>query len=213
MSSNSSAAPAAAQHEQLHHADAMTVKIGMWLFLFTEMFLFGTMFLVYAVYLHEYHWDFRNASHHLEKLLGATNTAILLTSSLTMALAIAGLERRRKPFTMRMLSITIILAMVFLSIKAFEWYIKISHGIYPSSEGMKLLPVGEQTFLGMYFVMTGLHGLHVFMGIIAITTTAILVRRNYIRTERMAILHNVGLYWHLVDLVWIFLFPLFYLLG
>jgi len=195
------------------HYDPAAGKIGMWLFLFTEVLLFGTLFIAFAVYLQKYRFDFREASGHLDKLIGATNTGILLTSSLTMALAIAVLERSRKRLSLMLSAITILCAVAFLVIKSFEWRAKFEHDIYPKSATMLQKPVGEQMFYGLYFTMTGLHALHVIIGAVVIVFAMVLVRTGRTNAERITFLQNTGLYWHLVDLVWIFLFPLFYLIG
>ncbi|MGD2109279.1 MAG: cytochrome c oxidase subunit 3 [Phycisphaerae bacterium] len=185
----------------------------MWLFLFTEVLLFGTLFIAFAVYLHKFRFDFRDASGHLDKLIGAVNTMILLTSSLTMALAIATLERGKKALSLSLCTVTIGCALGFLIIKSFEWGAKFAHDIYPKSATMLESPVGEQVFYGLYFTMTGLHALHVIIGAVAIVFAMVLVKKERVRADRITFLHNTGLYWHLVDLVWIFLFPLFYLIG
>jgi cytochrome c oxidase subunit 3 len=200
------------QAAQVAPYDPTAGRIGMWLFLFTEVLLFGTLFIAYAVYLHKYRFDFREASAHLNRLLGAANTMILLTSSLTMALSIAALERGRKRLCLWLLATTMVCALGFLAIKSFEWGEKFSHDIYPKSATVLQRPMGEQIFYGLYFTMTGLHALHVVIGGAAVLLATLLVQMERIRPCRIAFLHNTGLYWHLVDLIWIFLFPLFYLI-
>jgi cytochrome c oxidase subunit 3 len=185
----------------------------MWLFLFTEVLLFGTLFIVYAVYLTTYRYEFRIVSEHLDKLIGAANTIVLLTSSLTMVLSIAALERERKNQSLGFMTATVLLSVVFLGFKAMEWGDKFAHDLYPKSETMLLKPFGEQVFYGLYFTMTGLHAVHVVIGAGAILLAMFLVWKGKTNKDRMAFLDNTGLYWHLVDVVWIFLFPLFYLIG
>jgi cytochrome c oxidase subunit 3 len=185
----------------------------MWLFLFTEVFLFGALFLAFAIYLYLYRVDFMDASHHLNKWLGATNTLILLTSSLTMALGIAALERGAKRLSIAFQSVTVLAAFAFMAIKAREWGDKFAHDLYPNSATMLDKAYGEQVFYGFYFSMTGLHALHVIIGAAAVCTGIYYVAKEKIRPGRMVMLENIGLYWHLVDVVWIFLFPLFYLIG
>jgi cytochrome c oxidase subunit 3 len=187
-------------------------KIGMWLFLFTEIILFGTLFIAYAVYLHMHTYEFHLGSARLDKLVGATNTVILLTSSLTLALSIAALRRARKAMCLILLAATVVLALTFLTIKGFEWRDKFHHRIYPNSPIYAEWPKGEVAFFGLYYLMTGLHALHVIAGILVMSIAAGLVWKNKIRTDRLAFLENTGLYWHLVDMIWIYLFPLFYLL-
>lgn len=198
---------------QAEHYDPVASKIGMWLFLFTEVLLFGVLFIAYAVYLNMYRWDFLEASGHLDRPIGAANTVILLTSSLTMAMAIAALLRSNKKLSLVLMGATLLCAAAFLGIKSVEWGNKFTHDIYPQSATMLLKPQGEQVFYGLYFVMTGLHALHVIIGGGLIVATMCLVQAERIRPQRIAFLENVGLFWHLVDLVWIFLFPLFYLIG
>jgi len=198
-------------HEE--HYDPVAGKIGMWLFLFTEVLLFGALFIVFAVYLFEFTWQFRQGSSELNIPMGATNTLILLTSSLTMALSIALLERGRKALATKMLNATLAFAGAFLVIKAFEWGAKFEHHIYPGSEHLLEKTKGEIVFFGLYFVMTGLHALHVIIGMGVILFAKRKMARGEINPERVLFLENTGLYWHLVDLVWIYLFPLFYLIG
>jgi cytochrome c oxidase subunit 3 len=213
MSSHGAATTHDAEVAQTAHYDPEAGKIGMWLFLFTEVLLFGTLFISFAVYLQKYRFDFQQTSDELSRLIGAANTLILLTSSLTMALAIAAMERGKKALSQALLAGTIAFGLVFLVIKSFEWGGKFAHDLYPQSATMLAKPLGEQVFYGLYFTMTGLHALHVVIGAVAIGVAMVLVQRGRIRADRVTFLHNTGLYWHLVDLVWIFLFPLFYLIG
>lgn len=195
------------------HYNPMASKLGMWMFLFTEVLLFGTVFIGYAVYQHQYHRDFQSTSHELNKLLGAINTVVLLTSSMTMALAIAALERGRKRRSIALMAATVLCALTFMIVKAFEWRHKFEHDIYPTSAIMRARAAGEQVFYGLYFTMTGLHALHVVIGTTVILVAMRLVAKERVRQDRIVFLENVGLYWHLVDVIWIFLFPLFYLIG
>jgi cytochrome c oxidase subunit 3 len=211
--SSGSAENTAMTHEEHDHYDPEGAKIGMWLFLFTELLLFGALFIIFSVYLHKYHFDFKEASHHLNKLLGMTNTSILLTSSLTMVLSIAALERNKKGMSLAMMGLTLLGALVFLVIKYFEWGAKFAHDLYPKSETMLQMPKGEQLYFGLYFSMTGLHGLHIVIGASIILWAFARVWKGSVNKDRIVFLENVGLYWHLVDVIWIFLFPLFYLIG
>ncbi len=199
-----------ATHE---HYDPVASKMGMWLFLFTEALLFGIMFLCYAVYLTQYTADFRLASQKLVVPIGAVNTLILLTSSLSMALSIAALQRNRKSLCMALLSFTVLCALAFLVIKGFEWSDKFHHGIYPGSPIYENWPHGQIVFFGLYYLMTGIHALHIIIGIIIIAWAMCRVRSDKTNPQRIAFLDNAGLYWHLVDLIWIYLFPLFYLIS
>lgn len=200
-----------AAHEA--HYDLMGNKIGMWVFLFTEGLLFGVLFLAFFVYLHEYRFDFLTSSNHLNKLIGGGNTLILLTSSLTMALSIAAMERENRALSIQMMGVTLLFALSFLAVKGFEWGDKFAHGIYPRSPEMLQRSEGEQLFYGLYFTMTGLHAVHVIIGSILILFAMRFVSRGKVTKHRISFLENTGLYWHLVDMVWIYLFPMFYLIG
>jgi cytochrome c oxidase subunit 3 len=199
-------------NEEHGHRDDVGSKMGMWLFLFTELLLFGGMFLVYAGYRFQYSDQFRVAALELNTSLGTLNTIILLTSSLTVALAITAIQKRNKFFAIINLVMTLMFAMMFMVIKYFEWGAKFDHGIYPGSEELLNKQNGEVLFFGLYYVMTGLHGLHIIIGMALLFWVLILVVRNKITHDNFVKLENSGLYWHLVDLIWIFLFPLFYLI-
>lgn len=185
--------------------------MGMWFFLFTEILFFGGMFLLYAIYRYKYTRDFHTGAAGESLLWGTINTVILLTSSYTIALAIAAIKRGERHRSSRLQFATILMGIAFLAIKAGEWHAKIVLGLYPDSAALLKLGRGEILFFGLYYVMTGLHGLHVLIGCVAIafmlrfTLTETINRDNYARLE------NTGLYWHFVDIVWIYLYPLFYL--
>ncbi|MEK6544341.1 MAG: cytochrome c oxidase subunit 3 family protein [Elusimicrobiota bacterium] len=193
------------------HTDNEGGKIGMWLFLFTEMMLFGGLFITYSALRSLYPADFQEAGSHLNPVFGIANTFVLLTSSLSMALCITALQKRDHKKSRLFLAITILLGCVFLANKYIEWIHEIHMGIYPSGPGLAGKPFGEILFYGLYFSMTGLHGLHVIIGIILLSVMLILLERRAIDHEHHLILENSGLYWHLIDVVWIFLMPLFYL--
>lgn len=201
----------AADHAE--HYDPLGAKVGMWLFLFTEVLLFGALFIAFAVYLRQYRIPFMQASRELDRYLGLLNTTVLLTSSLSMAFSVAAMTRGQTRRALGALAVTLLLGAVFLLVKAREWGFKFSHEIYPQSEAMLERPVGEQVFYGLYFAMTGLHALHVIIGMAIIVSAAVLILLGRIRPDRHIYLENTGLYWHLVDIIWIFLFPLFYLIG
>ena len=195
------------------HYDAEGSKIGMWLFIFTELLLFGGLFIVYSVYRFMNQEAFHLAAEELNTSIGAINTVILLISSMTIAMSTSAIQKGHKGTTILLLEITFILGLVFLINKYFEWGIKFDHGIFPGSEQMlENLSQGEILFFGLYFVMTGLHALHIIIGLILIGVTLAKVSKGTVHAERSALLENSGLYWHLVDLIWIFLFPLFYLI-
>ncbi len=249
------------------HHDYTGAKIGMWLFLFTELLLFGGMFLLYSVYRYKHAHDFHIAAYELNQMMGAINTIILLTSSLTMALSITALQKSNRKLSNIFLIVTILLGILFLINKYFEWSAKIEHGIYPSSPLLaRSFSEGENLFFGLYYTMTGLHGLHVIVGVSIMAVMLYLINKqptsqfiiepaevDELRGARLIIednkgkkhwdgatigdavrrisisfkqyhtaetfdpsnltkLENAGLYWHLVDIIWIFLFPLFYLI-
>lgn len=198
--------------EQQVHRDDVGARMGMWLFLFTEILLFGGMFLIYAVYRYKYPDQFHLAGLELNTGIGTLNTIILLTSSLTMALSIAAIQKKNKALSIIMLSSTLLFAILFMINKFFEWSTKISHGIYPGSKELLEKQNGEILFFGLYYVMTGLHAFHIIIGVIILAFMLVFLIKNKITSDNYVKLENSGLYWHLVDLIWIFLFPLFYLI-
>ncbi len=193
------------------HQDPIGAKTGMWLFLFTELLLFGGLFIIYAVYRGQYAHEFTEAAGHLNVWMGVTNTVVLLTSSLTMVLGVSSLQRNNLGLAQLYLSGTILLAFTFLLIKFFEWGAKRAHGIFPGTEHLHSMPHGEGIFFNLYFMMTGLHGIHVIIGIAVMIVLYNRLQNGTLTRENQGQLEYTGLYWHLVDLVWIFLLPLFYL--
>lgn len=194
------------------HRDDVGSRMGMWLFLFTELLLFGGMFFLYSVYRYQFPDQFHLAAKELNTIIGTFNTAILLTSSLTMALSIAAIQRNKKTLSIFFQLITIVLALGFMVNKYFEWSAKFHHGIYPGGEELLAKDSGEILFFGLYYVMTGLHGLHVVIGAVLILFMTRFTIKGIIRSDNYVKLESAGLYWHLVDIIWIFLFPLFYLI-
>jgi len=200
-------------HAEHIHYDAEASKIGMWLFIFTELLLFGGLFIVYSIYRFMNQEAFHLAGEELNTTIGAINTVLLLISSMTIAMSTSTLQFKKKGATLGLLAVTIILGVVFLVNKYFEWGTKFSHGIWPGSEHMlSQFSQGEILFFGLYFVMTGLHALHIIIGLIIILFAVFRIQKGTVNENRAALLENAGLYWHLVDLIWIFLFPLFYLI-
>ena len=195
------------------HYDPEAGKLGMWLFIFTELLLFGGLFIVYSVYRYLNPEAFQLAGEELDTFIGAFNTVILLVSSMTIAMSTSALQQKNKKLTIFLIIITLILALVFLVNKYFEWGLKFEHGIFPGSEHLKTdFGQGEILFFGLYFVMTGLHALHIIAGMIIMIVALYKVQKETTSASRPLLLENAGLYWHLVDLIWIFLFPLFYLI-
>ena len=193
-------------------SDEAGKRVGMWFFLFTELLFFGGMFLLYSIYRYKFAADFHRAAADENLVLGSVNTAILLTSSLAMALAVAAVRRGQIRRSITFQWTTIGLGVLFLAIKGVEWAAKIGRGIYPNGPILLGLKNGEIIFFGLYFTMTGLHALHVLIGITVIAFMVRYTQRGVIGPERYSLLENTGLYWHFVDIVWIYLFPLFYLI-
>lgn len=191
--------------------DTSGIKFGMWLFLYSEIMLFAGLFVLYAAYFRKYQADFSHAGKELDLFFGSANTLILLTSSFTVAASITAIRRNRMKQSRSFLFATIFLGGFFLVNKYFEWGHKFEHGIYPNSERMVAGPPGENIFFGLYYVITGLHGIHIIFGLSLLSASVYLLHRRKIRTDDYIFLENSGLYWHLVDLIWIFIFPLFYL--
>ena len=206
-------------HEVDHHfANAGhefdSAKLGMWVFLVTEVLFFGALFVAYAFLRWAYPEMFVEAHHLLDWRMGALNTLILITSSFTMVMAVRSAQVNQRGKTSAYLFATMVCAFGFMVVKFFEYAAKIHHGYLPA-KFFTAHAVSEHLhlFFGIYFMMTGLHGVHVLVGIGLILW---LLRRNakgHFYSEFYTPLEMVGLYWHFVDLVWIFLFPLFYLVG
>jgi len=185
--------------------------MGMWLFIFTELFLFGGLFLVYAIFRAKYTEDFHEAALELNTFIGTVNTVVLLVSSMTVAMSITAIQKGEKGRAIRLLLATIFLALIFMVNKYFEWGHKFEYHIYPGSPVLVNMPKGELLFFGLYFMMTGLHALHVLVGMVLLAVTIRQISKNKVRSDHYSLHENSGLYWHLVDFIWIFLFPLLYL--
>jgi cytochrome c oxidase subunit 3 len=187
-------------------------KIGMWMFLFTELLFFGGMFLLYSVFRYKFAVDFHTAAKDENVVLGSLNTFILLTSSFSIALAISAIRKGKSRLSCFLQLATIGMGITCLVINYLEWGTKIERGLYPNSPVLLKKSQGEIIFFGLYYVMTGIHGLHVLIGTIVITFMLIFTARKKITRQDPIKLENTGLYWHFVDIVWIYLFPLFYLI-
>lgn len=197
----------------IQHRDDDASRIGMWLFIFTELFLFAGLFLVFAVYRVKYYEGFHLAAQELNVTVGTINSIILLLSGMTMGIAFLAIQKAKNKLSLAMLSITFLLGIIFLVNKYFEWSAKFEHGLYPGSPELISLSNGDVMFFGLYFFMTGLHALHLIAGLILIVIVFGAVIRGRVHSTKYALLENCSLYWHLVDLVWLFLFPLFYLIN
>jgi len=205
--------------EQQHEAD----MLGIWVFLVTEIMFFGGMFAAYAIYRSLYFAAFDGGSHILDIHLGATNTIVLLGSSLTMALSVRSAQTGNRRATIMFLVATMILGGIFLGIKAYEYDQKFVEHVVPAldwgPEGetlARLVPGGVQhaeIYFIFYFAMTGLHAIHMIIGMGLLLWLVFKARKNSFTPQYFAPVEVVGLYWHFVDIVWIFLFPLLYLIG
>jgi len=193
------------------YKDREGARLGMWLFLATEFFLFVGPLLLYYAYRLRYAPAFVHGSAELERTLGTVNTMVLLTSSLTMALAIAVVKKGARSAGALLIGATMALGLIFLSIKYVEWSAKIGHSIYPGSPLLASMEPGAAIYFGLYYFMTGVHGLHVLGGIALLGVMLARVLSGGIGEDESTALENTGLYWHFVDIIWIYLFPLFYL--
>jgi cytochrome c oxidase subunit III len=203
-----------------HHFDDLEQQhaaswIGMWVFLATEVMFFGGMFAGYTVYRYWYVQAFASGSNHLDVFLGAINTVVLIGSSFTMALAVYNAEMSRTKPLIRFLLLTIVLGLVFLGIKFFEYHTKFEEHLVPGSSFRfeASLAHPAEIFFSFYFAMTGMHAVHMIIGIGLLTALAFRARRGRFSALYHTPVELTGLYWHFVDIVWIFLFPLLYLLG
>jgi cytochrome c oxidase subunit III len=193
--------------------DAST--LGMWIFLATEVMFFGVLFMGYTAYRVVYYESFAEGSHHLKLLLGSINTAVLLSSSLTMALAIHAAQLGRRKALVGFLLVTMLLGAVFLGIKALEYYYEYEEHLVP---GLNFAfsgpnPGHVEIFFILYFFMTGLHAFHLTVGIGLVAVMAFLAWRGRYTSEYHTPVELTGLYWHFVDVIWVFLFPLLYLID
>jgi len=189
-----------------HHDPAVafeSAKLGVWTFLATEVLLFGALFTAYTIFRMKYPELFRVEHAKLDRVLGAVNTVVLITSSFTVVLGVDAIRRGKTRLLEAYFGATILLAAVFLCVKYVEYAAKFHHGLYP----------GTNLFFSLYFMMTGLHGAHVLLGMAVLTYVLVLSRRGRLSENYYTPVEMSGLYWHFVDLVWIYLFPLLYLVG
>ena len=189
-------------------------RLGMWLFLATELLLFGGLFTAYSVYRFLYPATFQQASEHLSVAAGTINTVVLITSSLSVALAHHLAHHRRGKAAGVALLVTLAFAVVFLCIKAWEWTHDFHEGLLPGRyyTNQELTAVGAPMFFTLYFILTGLHGLHVVIGMTVLAILTVGCFRGRYSTGYVTPVELGGMYWHLVDLIWIFLYPLLYLI-
>jgi cytochrome c oxidase subunit 3 len=193
-------------------------KLGFWLFMLTEVMMFGAMFLVLAYYNTLHPQDFINASASLNRWLGGFNTVVLLVSALTMGLGLLKMRSGDVKGAKLMIYATIILAVLFLGVKAVEWTAEYNHGVFlglPALEGglPESKPFGEIMFFGMYFTMTGLHGFHIIIGIGLMIWLLKKINAGTVTPEHHIFHWNIALYWDIVHLIWVFVFPYYYMIG
>ena len=208
-----------------HHFDDLEQQyqasnMGMWAFIAQEILFFGGLFGGYTVYRNLYTRAFVEGSHHLNIYWGCFNTVVLIASSLTVALAVRGAQLGKRKATFNWIIATMILGSVFLGVKVIEYKAKYDHHLIPSASFVyeDALPAGVtqghmKIFFSFYFVMTGMHALHMIIGIGIMVYLLARARKGVFTTEYFAPIENFGLYWHFVDIIWIFLFPLLYLIG
>jgi cytochrome c oxidase subunit 3 len=202
-----------------HHFDTQdqqdgAVRLGMWLFLGTEVLLFAGLFLGYTVYRHFYHEAFHEGSRSLDVVWGASNTVILISSSLTVALAYNAIKQGKEKLAAGLIAFTILCALAFLAIKAIEYKAKFDHGSLPGKwyHNEHITAPGANLYFTVYFLATGLHAFHVIVGASVLAWVLMGITKGKYGPRNYVAVELGGLYWHLVDLVWIFLFPLLYLI-
>jgi cytochrome c oxidase subunit III len=207
-----------------HHFDDMEQQaeastLGMWTFLVTEVLFFGGLFMAYLVYRAADPVGFQEASHHLNVYWGAANTVVLIVSSLTMALAVRAAQTSASPKTqVGWILATMLLGAAFLGVKVVEYKDKFDHHLVPGPDFLWPAASGShpqtaEMFYSLYFCMTGLHALHMIIGLGLMTWLAVTAWKGAYNAEYFSPVEISGLYWHFVDIVWIFLFPLLYLIG
>ena len=210
------------EHHFAHHfRDANhefeTAKQGIWLFMVTEILMFGGLFVGYAIFHSKYPEMFAEGASHLDWRMGFINTMVLITSSLTMALGIYYCQKNQKNKAVISLALTILCGAIFMVIKYFEYKAKFEHGLLPGRflnvEHAHAIHQNLGMYFGFYFVMTGLHGIHVLCGMGVIAWVMVRAAKGEFSAHYYTPVEGVGIFWHIVDLVWIFLFPLLYLIG
>ncbi len=196
-----------------HQQEAAT--LGMWVFLVTEVMFFGGMFLAYILYRMWYYQGFAEASHHIDLFWGGLNTVVLICSSLTMALAVRSAQLNNRRGQIVNLILTIILGVVFLGVKGIEYAAKFRDNVIPGKhfEWHGTDATGAQLFYSLYFMLTGLHAIHMIVGIGIMLVILWMAWKGRFNSTYYTPVEISGLYWHFVDIVWIFLFPLLYLIG
>ncbi len=208
-SSSSVVAPYFSTIEQQREAN----MLGMWVFLATEVMFFGGLFVAYAAYHLAYPVAFAQASQELDLILAGINTVVLLCSSLTMALAVHSAQIDKKKALVTFLLLTIVLGLIFLGIKVVEYGEKFSHNLVPGPNFIFAGPPEGELFFSLYFATTGLHAIHMIIGIGVLIYFVTKALRNHFTSLTYDPVEMVGLYWHFVDIAWVFIFPLYYLID
>jgi cytochrome c oxidase subunit 3 len=195
------------------HQQREAAELCMWTFLATEILFFGGLFFAYATYRHAYPEGFAAGAAETDVLFGTINTLLLLTSSLTMALAVGAAEHNHRRAIIRYLATTLFFGLAFLGIKAVEYHDDFTRALVPGPNFTSDLPPSAELFFVLYWAMTGLHALHVIVGLGIITVIAWHARNGRYTASYFHPVEIAGLYWHFVDVVWIFLYPLLYLID
>jgi cytochrome c oxidase subunit 3 len=190
-------------------------NLGMWVFLITEIMFFGGLFTLFAVYVSAYPEAFAKGSGHLDLVLGTVNTAVLLGSSFTMAMAVRSAQMGRRNGQVAYLALTLTLGLAFLGIKAVEYGQKFGQHLVPGPSFSFASPLAKnvQLFFSFYFAMTGMHALHMIVGVGILAVLLVQAWRGKYTADHFTPVEVSGLYWHFVDIVWIFLFPILYLVA
>ncbi len=200
------------EHVELVHRDDYGAKLGMWLFLATELLLFSALFTAYIVFRNMYPAEFHKAHLELNPLLGLVNSIILFFGGLTAVLAITSARRNNLSLIPVFSGLTLLSGIAFLIVKAYEYSVKVSHGLFFGTEHFNALPMGERIFFSLYYVSTGIHATHVLIGVLIYIFITAMALRGAFNSENYIRLEIAGLYWALVDMIWIYLFPLLYLI-
>ena len=208
-------------HVAHHFKDAtqqyLSGKEGIWLFMLTEILMFGAIFVAYAIYHHAYPEMFAEGAKSLDWKMGFVNTLVLIFSSFTMAISISYIQRNEQKKAVIALATTVLCGAIFMVIKYFEYTHKFHLGLFPG-KFLDVAKVGAEhanlgLYFGFYYCMTGLHGIHVLLGMGLIIWCLIRTMRGDFHGQYWIVVEGVGIFWHIVDLIWIFLFPLLYLVG
>jgi cytochrome c oxidase subunit 3 len=218
--STGSSIKAVGEHHFAHHFKSAeheysTSKQGIWMFMVTEILMFGAIFVAYGIFHAIYPEMFAEGASHLDWKMGFINTLVLITSSYTMAMSIHHVQKNQLEQAATKLIITLLCALIFLVIKYFEYHHKFELGLYPGKwfEFKGAQHSNLALYFSFYFVMTGLHGIHVLVGMGLISWVFVRTKSGDFNEKHYTALEGVGIFWHIVDLIWIYLFPILYLIG